>query len=47
MNDGWQWVSRTDLAGEVALSGPLGNTEPPPDDVRLLALAALDAIEGG
>jgi 8-oxo-dGTP pyrophosphatase MutT (NUDIX family) len=46
LNEGWQWVSRTDLARQVALSGPLADAEPPPDDVRLLALAALDAIGG-
>ena len=45
LNDGWQWVSRTDLTKQVPLSSPSGNTEPPPDDVRLLALASLDAIE--
>ena len=46
LNDGWRWVSK----GHLTDSLPLGNghSEPvaPPDDVRLLAGYAFDAVAG-
>ena len=47
LNEGWRWVGRCELACESPLARPSGEAEPPPEDVRVLALAALDAVEGG
>ena len=47
LNEGWRWVGRCELACESPLARPSGEAEPPPEDVMVLALAALAAVEGG
>ena len=42
--DGWLWVSRDDLTSLVSLAGPGSKNVPPPDDVRLMALHAIETI---
>jgi 8-oxo-dGTP pyrophosphatase MutT (NUDIX family) len=44
LNHGWMWVRRNDLANGKPLRGESGPSAPPPDDVRLLALHAFDAV---
>ena len=41
-SDGWKWVGRDDLTGRVPLSDRGDRAVPPPADVTLLALRALD-----
>ena len=44
LNDGWIWVNRETLASEAPLP-PVGTpAEPPPEDVRLLALEAFEVV---
>ena len=43
LKDGWVWASRSALAEGAPLHAPGAPCEPPPRDVRLLALAAFDA----
>ena len=43
LKDGWVWASRADLNHGKPLATPGAPCEPPPRDVRLLAIAALDA----
>ncbi len=43
LNDGWVWASRSDLIAKRPLSASGAPCEPPPKDVCLLAIAALDA----
>ena len=42
--DGWRWASRESLSARRPMTNPSGNAEPPPEDVRRLALAALDSV---
>ena len=46
INDGWAWVSRDDVAGGTPLARPDGPTEPPPEDVRVLAGYAFEVVGG-
>ena len=46
INDGWIWVGKDDLAGAVPLGKENNPGVPPPDDVRLLGLRAIDVVEG-
>ena len=43
VSDGWLWASRSMLADGAPLTAPGAPCEPPPKDVRQLALAAFDA----
>ena len=45
VNDGWRWVGRDDLAGAVPLQRADGGSEPPPEDVRVLAEHALGLMK--
>lgn len=45
VNPGWRWVRKEDLTSGVALETDNGAPAPPPDDVRLLAAYAFDALE--
>lgn len=48
INDGWQWVSRDDLANDVPLNGEgAPSPVPPPKDVRVLAEQAFSIVNGG
>jgi 8-oxo-dGTP diphosphatase len=40
LNDGWRWVSKASLTSRKPLRAENGLLEPPPEDVRLLALEA-------
>ena len=44
INDGWRWVSKSDLADGNPMKSEFGAAVPPPDDVRLLAREALKLI---
>ena len=44
LNDGWRWVGRDHLADGLPLDNGHGEPEAPPDDVRLLAGYAFDAV---
>jgi len=46
LNDGWRWVGRERLADGLALDDGRSEPEAPPEDVRLLAAFAFDAIAG-
>ena len=43
LKDGWVWASRSDLIAGTPLVASGAPVEPPPEDVRLLAVAALDS----
>lgn len=43
--EGWRWVKREALAAGAALEGADGGSQPPPEDVRLLAEQAFRAVE--
>ena len=45
VNAGWQWVSRADLYQAVPLWRADGFSEPPPEDVRILAERAFQLVE--
>ena len=45
VKDGWRWVGRDDLAEAVPLQRADGGSEPPPEDVRVLAEHALRLID--
>ena len=42
---GWQWVSRRTLERGDGLAGGEAEIQPPPDDVRLLGIRAIDLVE--
>ena len=44
--DGWQWVSRETLENGSHLTNDAGHSEPPPEDVRVLGVRAIDFVEG-
>ena len=44
--EGWQWVSKSLLAGMVALTDGVVPPEPPPEDVSLLGIQAIDHVSG-
>ncbi len=44
LNEGWQWVSREDIADSAPLTLPDGRREVPPEDVRTLALHAFRVV---
>ena len=45
VKDGWMWVGKDQLAGGEALKSDVTpSSVPPPDDVRLLALRALELV---
>ena len=46
VNDGWQWVSKEELASRRALQTRNGGSVPPPEDVRTLAAYAFDVVDG-
>ena len=41
---GWRWVSQTELADGVSLVRDDGSAEPPPKDVRVIGLHALQIV---
>ena len=47
LNTGWIWVSGDELANGVPLKRGDAPAVPPPDDVRLLALRALEVVNTG
>lgn len=42
--DGWRWVSRQDLERAALIPSPNGKSEPPPEDVLKLGLAAIETV---
>ena len=44
VNDGWQWVSKNDLANGRPLETGRGIAVPPPEDVRVLAAHAFEVV---
>jgi 8-oxo-dGTP pyrophosphatase MutT (NUDIX family) len=44
INDGWTWVAKGDVAGGTPLARPDGPSEPPPEDVRVLAGFAFEIV---
>ena len=44
LTDGWRWVSREALEAGRPLTGGASTPEPPPDDVRLLGVRAIDFV---
>ncbi len=44
LNDGWRWVAAADLAGAIPMPGGSADAVPPPEDVRLLARHAFEAV---
>ena len=44
LREGWIWVAGNHLADEAPLSWEGAPSVPPPEDVRLLALKAIDAL---
>ena len=44
LQNGWQWVSKQMIKSEASLRRPGGYQEPPPKDVRVLAMHAFDVI---
>ena len=47
IKDGWIWVSKEELTSGTPLVGVDAPSKPPPEDVRLLALQAFEAIGQG
>ena len=47
LNRGWLWVGRADLADGTTLHGDGATSASPPDDVRLLGLEAIAAVDRG
>ena len=45
--DGWRWVTRQSLVDQRLLSAPGTLPAPPPEDVRLLGVRAIDFVETG
>ena len=43
---GWQWVSKSQLAQDRHLTDGLVIPEPPPEDVRLLGIRAIEHVAG-
>lgn len=46
LNDGWLWVTWAELESSTPLAAEGAPSQPPPEDVRLLALKAIDLISG-
>lgn len=46
MSDGWRWIDRATLRAGTPISRKGGPSEPPPEDVRLLAEHAFALVEG-
>jgi 8-oxo-dGTP pyrophosphatase MutT (NUDIX family) len=46
LREGWLWVAKDRLAEGAPLEGGGGQPVPPPEDVRVLARYAFEAIEG-
>lgn len=46
LNEGWLWVSKDYLESQVSLTTDDAPARPPPEDVRLLALKAIDLVPG-
>ena len=46
LRDGWLWVAKDRLAEGAPLEGGRGQRVPPPEDVRVLARCAFEAVEG-
>ncbi len=46
LTEGWQWVSRTELAELLPLTDGSLPLKPPPEDVRLLGIHAIDHVSG-
>ena len=44
LNKGWQWVSEQMIQSEASLCRSGGYPEPPPKDVRVLAMHAFDIV---
>ena len=42
--EGWQWVSRAELADSCPLTDVSAPPEPPPEDVRLLGIRAIEHV---
>ena len=42
VNEGWMWVNISDLEANLPLAADGERAKPPPEDVRLLAVKALD-----
>ncbi len=45
-NEGWRWVGRDDLEARTGLAQDGRPSAPPPNDVRLLALRAVETVAG-
>ena len=46
LNDGWRWVTKAKLESSASLEAEGAPAQPPPEDVRLLALKAIELISG-
>ena len=44
LNDGWLWVTKAELESGASLEAEGAPSQPPPEDVRLLALKAINLI---
>ena len=44
--EGWKWFTRNQLVEGSAATNENGVAEPPPDDVLVLGIAAIDAAKG-
>ena len=44
LNDGWRWVSSSQIVSGAALQRRDGESVPPPDEVRVLAKHAFDMV---
>ena len=44
LNDGWLWVTGAELESSTPIEAEGAPAQPPPEDVRLLALKAIDLI---
>ncbi len=44
LNDGWVWVDRAEIESAAPLKTDRGVCEPPPEDVRVLALRGFDLV---
>ncbi len=43
--DGWVWFTATDLSNHRPATNPNGTSEPPPEDVVMLGLEGINAIQ--
>ena len=46
LSGSWRWVSRETLEAGSPLTDDRGLSEPPPEDVRVLGVRAIDFVEG-